>query len=182
MKKYFTARLFASLAATFAVTFLFAQDQNSVAANPLKSAQANAIAALIGEPIAEPASTATYVKAKVMRSFLQLFSNATDVKWAAADGHYLVKFIQNSRLCKAVFRDNGFMVYCLKYGTDKDLPRDFRRLLKSAYLDYTVDVAIEVNTHDLNAWIVNLSDSDNLVVVRLHDGDMEEVHHYKTHF
>jgi hypothetical protein len=182
MKKYFVARLFAGLATTFAVTSLFAQDQNSAATDRMKPAQINAIAALVGEPLSEHAGTATFVKSKVMRSFMQLFADATDVKWSATDGQYYTTFKQNGKVCKAVFKSNGTMAFCLKYGTEKDLSREIRKQLKSTYLDYKIDMAVEVTTHDLNAWIINLSDSDNLVVASYHDDELKELHHYKKHF
>ena len=182
MEKHFMVRLFVSLAATCATTFLAAQDQNRVAANGLKPEQINAIAAALETVSPAPGITTVHVKSKVMRSFLQSFRDATDVKWSEDKGRYFASFNQAGRLGKALFNGQGGLVFSMRYGTEKDLPRDVRKLVKSTYIDYAIDVVTEVDTKDLKAWVVNLSDSDNLVVVSVHDGALTELHHYETHF
>lgn len=182
MKKHFIARLFVSLTATFVTTFLFAQNQNPVAANGFKSEQINAITSVLENAGSASDGATVNVKAKVMRSFLQSFNGATEVKWSESNGRYFASFLQNGRLCKALFYGQGGLVFSLRYGSEKDLPRDVRRLIKSTYVDFTIGVVTEVDSDDLKAWVVNLTDSDNLIVVSVVDGALTEMHHYKTHF
>lgn len=182
MKQHFARRFFASLAATFAITFSFAQDRAPLAANRLKPEQTNTIAALLNYTNVSPVSATVYVKAKVIRSFLHSFTGATEVKWSLDNGRYFASFNQNNKLCKALFDGTGGLIFSLRYGTEKDLPRDVRKLIKSTYFDYAIDVVTEVDTMDRKAWVVNLSDSDNLIVVSVQEGSLQELHHYKTHF
>lgn len=182
MKKRFALRLLFSLTITCATTFLFAQDQNSVAAHRPKSMQASLIAALIDAPHSTSASTVVYVKAKVMRSFISLFADAANVKWTTGNGQYFVSFTQNDKLCNAAFTSDGALVRSLQYGTEKDLPREVRKLLKSNYLDYKIDAVTDLTTNDLKAWVVNLTDANSLIVASVCDGNLEELHNYKTHF
>ena len=181
MKKLFVRRLFVSLAALFAFTLLFAQDQNTLAPRHPRSMQANAIAALIDAPPAPPEiSTGVYVKAKVIRSFRGLFSDATDIKWSQNKGRYYASFMQDDKVCKALFNSDGGLIHSLVYGSEKDLPRAVRKLVKSNYVDYKINVVSELNTNDLKAWIVNLSDSNDIIVACVWDGNLEELHSYKN--
>lgn len=180
MKKGTITRIFASLAATFATTFLFAQDQNLIAANRFKPEQSKAITTIYNKPAS---STATvYVKAKVMRSFLDSFRDAYEVQWSGSNSRYFASFKQEGRWCKALFDGKGGLVFSIRYSTEKDLPHDVRKQLKSTYIDYAIGAVTEINTDNLNAWVVNLSDGDNLIVVSVADGAMYELHQYKTHF
>ena len=180
MKKLFVRRLFVSLATLFAFTAAFAQVQNTTAMKRPLSVQANAIAALIDAPSSPPTSTGVYVKAKVMRSFLDLFNNATDVKWSQNKNQYYASFMQDDNVCKALFSSDGSLIHSLQYGSEKDLPQSVRRLVKSNYVDYKINVVSKLTTNDLKAWIVNLADSNNIIVACVWDGNLEELHSYKN--
>lgn len=181
MKKQFIARFFASLAATCATTFLLAQYQNAVPLNRSESDQINAAISTFEKAGAASEGTGVYVKAKVMRSFVELFQNASEVTWSAHNNRYFAGFKQDGKLCKALFDSQGGLLFSLWYGTEKDLPRDVRRLLKSTYIDFAIGVVTEVNTADIHAWVANLTDSDNLIVASVHDGSLVELQHYQTH-
>jgi hypothetical protein len=123
-----------------------------------------------------------YVRAKVMRTFLQYFEDATEVHWNLSENRYLASFKNEGRLSKALFALNGNLLYYIRYGTEKDLPHDVRRSVKSLYPEHTIGTVSEVDSNNRKAWMVNLEDADNLVVVRVTDSRVEELHHYKTHF
>jgi len=180
MKKQFIMALATCLTALFSFTSLFAQGQNAVAAKRPQSMQARTIAALIDAPTSPPASTGVFVNAKVMRSFLDLFNDATDVKWSQNKGQYYASFMRDDKVCKALFSSDGALIHSLQYGSEKDLPQAMRRLVKSNYVDYKINVVSELTTNDLKAWIVNLADSNNIIVACVWDGNLEELHTYKN--
>lgn len=123
-----------------------------------------------------------YVRAKVMRTFLDLFGDATDVRWHYNDNDYLASFTNSGRQCRALFDRQGGLVYSMQVCTKNDLPRAVYRLLKSAYIDYTIGAVTEMTWPRRKAWIVNLEDQNSLVVAQVVDGELEEVHRYKTRF
>lgn len=182
MKKHFIARLFVSLTATFATTFSFAQDQTPVTANRFKPEQINAITSTLENASSASDGATVHVNSKVMRSFLRSFNGATEVKWSESNGRYFASFKQAGSLCKALFYGQGGLAFSLRYGTEEELPRDVRKQIKSTYVDFMIGVVTKVDSDDLKAWIVNLTDSDNLIVVSVVDGTLTEMHHYKTHF
>ena len=179
MKKHLVNRLFTSLTAVLATTLVFAQEPNAIAISSPKPATASAIAALMDAPLPEPANTAVYVKAKVMRSFTDLFGDAADVKWSTANGQYFASFTQDGKQRKALFSNGGALINCFKYGAESDLPADVRKLVKSNYVDYTISGVTELTTRDWKAWVVNLMDKNNLVIACVYDGNLEELHQYQ---
>jgi hypothetical protein len=182
MKKQAITKIFASLAATLAITLLPAKAQNLLSASRVKPDQINTLTSIFDKTESSSATTTVYVKSRVMRSFLQSFSDVTEAKWNESNGHYFASFKQNNNLCKALFNNRGILIFSIRYGTEKDLPHDVRRQLKSNYVDYMIGAVTEVNTGKLHAWVVNLTDSHNLIIASAYDGTVTEMHHYKMHF
>jgi hypothetical protein len=178
MKKNYLPKLLASVASIFAISFLFAQGQNSVAVNRLKPEQINTITTMIEKTDPAPDDATVYVKSKIIHSFTQFFTNADDVKWSFDKGNYYVSFTQNEKLGKALFDRSGALLLSLQFGTEKDLPRDVRTVVKSNYVDFAIGVVTEVEIDHMKAWIVNLSNSNEIVVVDVCDSGIEELHHY----
>jgi hypothetical protein len=153
--------------------------QESKASTHPKNTLATA-AAIISEP--GNAHTGVNVRTKVMRTFLQNFEGATGVRWSRDGKRYLASFTQGDQTGNALVAANGAMLYSLRYGTEKHLPREVRHLVRSTYYDVKIQNVTEVNSNNIRAWIVSMQDADNLVVVRVLDGALDELSRYKTHF
>lgn len=179
MKKSFLAGLLSCLAATQTVTFAHTQPSNMLAS---RATQVAPITAAGKTPAIYTDQAGASVRTKVVNTFEQLFDNPKDVQWNLSNYQYLASFKNNGQVCKALFNMQGGMLYCMTYGTQQDLPRDVYRLLKSTYVDYEISTVTEVKTPEAQAWVANLEDKDNLVVAKVVDGQLEEMHHYKTHF
>jgi hypothetical protein len=123
-----------------------------------------------------------YVRAKVMRAFLQDFDDVTDVKWHYNQDFYVATFKKDGRICRALYTTKGCLINLTQTGTQKDLPREVYRLLKATYVDYAIGPVTELHATNGKAWIVNLEDKDNLIVTQVVNGQLEELHHFKTHF
>ena len=118
------------------------------------------------------------VPSKVVRSFQLSFKNITP-EWYALGKNYLVKFTMDGQPGHAVFGKNGFMLYSICRGSEKDLPTDVRRLVKSNYIEYTITRVTKARSNDRTGWIVNLQDDKSLVIVKVVDREMEELEHYQ---
>ena len=66
------------------------------------------------------------------------------------------------------------MIYSICYGTEKDLPTNIRKMVKSVYYDYTINMTMQVNEHNRTIWLVLLEDSDKFLTVRIDNDEMEE--------
>lgn len=182
MKRQFIKSLFGCLTTTVSGIFLFAQEPNLIQNNPLKSTPVSAVTATDAAIITVHNTATVYVKARVMRTFLNLFDDAAEVRWSVSNAHYLASFIKGDRLCRALFTKKGRLIYTIRTGTEKDLPPDAHKLIKSNYVDYTIGAVQELDENGIKAWVVNLEDPDNLIIARVTDGRLDELQHYKTHF
>jgi hypothetical protein len=120
------------------------------------------------------------VRSKVVSTFLQLFDDPSDVQWNLNENQYLASFKNKDHLYKALFSVGGDWLYSIQYGTQEDLPRDVYRMVKATYIDHNISVVIEVKALQAQTWIVNLENKDNLVLVKIVDGQLEELQRYKT--
>ena len=119
--------------------------------------------------------TKAIVSQKVSESFASLFKGAEAPKWFAADKDYVVDFILNNQLNKAEFTKNGRLVYHMAFGTEKQMPTDIRTIVKSKYFDFTINSTVKITYEEKSAWIVNIEDAENILVVRVVDGVMDVV-------
>lgn len=118
------------------------------------------------------------VTQKVAESFDKTFPTSYDDKWFKADRNYLVKFLMNEQKNTALFRKSGALLYHISYGHEKDLPADTRKVIKSQYVDFNITAAVKVEQAGRTVWIVNIEDPKKFIVLRIEDGEMEEVANY----
>lgn len=119
--------------------------------------------------------TKAIVSQKVSESFAGLFKGAEAPKWFVADRDYVVDFILNNQVNKAEFTKNGHLVYHMAFGTEKQMPTDIRTIVKSKYFDFSINSTVKITYQEKSAWIVNIEDAENILVVRVVDGVMDVV-------
>lgn len=172
--------LIAAAGLLFFSAFTFAQDYAHHNAFP----KATLMSFMEGESAPENNSAKVSVdaNAKLMKSFNKHFKNANNVNWYMVKKDYLAVFDYNGRKTRALFGKNGYNVYSIAYGAEKDLPKDYRKNLKSMYVDYDILNAVEVHSGAVNhtTWLTTLKDPDNIVIARIIDGGVDEFARYVT--
>lgn len=118
------------------------------------------------------------VNEKIIHSFKGSFKDAIDPIWYRLDKNYLVKFIMNEQRNTALLSKNGRLIYNISYGFEKDLPIEISDLINGSYEDYKIQLAIHVNENNRSIWVVNLEGFKKLIVVRVENGELEEVGNY----
>lgn len=63
----------------------------------------------------------------------------------------------------------------LRLAQKKILPADVRKIIKSEYYDYAITVAIKVKLNERDIWVVNMKNDTTYLIVRLENGEMEQV-------
>jgi len=116
---------------------------------------------------------------KVWKNFRDYFENATDPKWYEMNKSYLAEFMMDNKDNHALFNKKGKLIYHISYGYENSLPEDLRNQVKASYGDYNITRAIKVNEANRTIWVVNVEDAKNLIMVRLENGEMEEVKRYE---
>ncbi|HTD41018.1 MAG TPA: hypothetical protein VK671_10390 [Mucilaginibacter sp.] len=119
----------------------------------------------------EPTKAA--VTKKVSDSFNSLFKDAKAPKWFEADKNYVVDFILNNQVNKAEFTKKGRLVYHMAFGNEKQMPADIRTIVKSKYFDFAINSTVKINYEEKSAWIVNIEDDKQFLVLRVVDGVMD---------
>jgi hypothetical protein len=123
-------------------------------------------------------TTTTNISNAVTKSFDASFKDASNAQWYKLNRKYLVDFMSNDQKNKALFQQNGAIIYHLTYGVEKNLPDDVRKLVKSNYVEYDILNAINVQQDKRNIWVINVQNDKKLVVIRVEEGQMEEVYNY----
>jgi hypothetical protein len=112
---------------------------------------------------------------KVERSFISYFGEAAENNCSIAGKYFLNCFNVNGLLTYAWFTKNGKLINVTTYGTEKDLPADVRKIIKSEYYDYKIATAIDVKENNRDIWVVQLDNASEQLTVKVEDGEMEEV-------
>jgi hypothetical protein len=115
---------------------------------------------------------------KVAKSFLKSFPGAESLRWYKYDQDYLAKFILNDMDHNAFFRKNGFLKYDVSYGYEKHMPDAIKTLVRSAYDNYDIYRAINVQSEGRDVWIVKLEGMKKYATLRIEDGEIDEFERY----
>jgi hypothetical protein len=178
MKKLFSSFLYGCIAISGSIPQAQAQDLAFESGN-LKNKDATVLALASNTSTTMPLAN---VNTKVIRQFTKFYKEAQNVKWYKANNGYLAMFDWTGVKAHAFYGKHGYWYYDVRFGTEKDLPKAERRMIKSNYVDYSIGSATEVNLgNNRRAWVINLEDADNLVIVRIIDGSMDELASYPTH-
>lgn len=122
--------------------------------------------------------TKTNVNKAVSDAFARQFKDAMDPVWYRMNKDYLVSFITADMKNNALFKKNGRLVYHIRYGHQNNLPEDVLTKVQQAYADYNITNAVNVRENNRDIWVLNLEGLKKLIVVRVEEGELEEVGNY----
>ena len=101
-----------------------------------------------------------------------------DPQWYRLNKNYLVTFITGDMKNNALFKKNGRMVYHIRFGTESNLPEEIKQQVMSGYPDYNITRAVNVKLDNRDLWVVNLEGMKKWIIVRVEEGQMDEVENY----
>jgi len=176
MKKLFSYRLSGIIVIIFFTGNSFAQfskDNKLLASASTNNEAWNFPPANVTTTLHPP--EALNISTKALQSFDHLFGKSQFVNWSAAGKNYLITFSLENKKYRALLNKNGFLVYSICYGTEKDMPASIRKIVKSMYYDYTINMTMQVNQQNRSIWLVFLEDSHQFLTVRIENDELEEV-------
>lgn len=118
------------------------------------------------------------VTEKVAKSFLKSFPDAENLRWYKYDKDYLAKFISEDIDHNVYFKKNGYIIYDVSYGYEKDLPKEIKSIVESGYENYDVYRVINVKAEGREVWIVKLEGLKKLATIRIENGEVDEFERY----
>jgi hypothetical protein len=172
--------IFAAIGTLFISAFTFAQDY--AYHNPFPKATIMSFMAGENSPELNATTVSIDANTKLQKSFNKHFKNASNVNWYMVKKDYLAVFDYNGRKTRALFGKNGYNVYSIAYGAEKDLPKDYRKSIKSMYVDADILNAIEVHSGAVRhtTWLTTVKDEEKIVIARIIDGGVDEFARFET--
>ncbi|HTQ64684.1 MAG TPA: hypothetical protein VMI12_07795 [Puia sp.] len=122
--------------------------------------------------------SSTKVSNEVSKAFRSTFPDAEKAVWYKASENYLVRFMTNDQTNRALFEKNGMLVYHILYGNESNLPDNIHKMVKSNYSGYDITMVIYVSQDERNVWVINVENSQKLIILRSEDGELEKVNTY----
>lgn len=119
---------------------------------------------------------------RAIRNFSKVYKDATDARWESLkDGGYVCRFVQNGVMKRAIYDQRGGWLTTIAGYTEEHLPNDVRRQVRSVYYDYSILYVNEINMPDKPvAYMVQVQDKRSIRIVRVVDGEMEEIQEIET--
>lgn len=116
----------------------------------------------------------TGINENIVKKFRSLFQTASDDSWEKTrDGGYAVRFVSNGMQQMAFLDKKGNCESQIRYYTEKGLPADVRKMVRSTYYDYSIKGVTEVSHHDTTAYLVTIEDDTTWKIIRVVNGEME---------
>jgi hypothetical protein len=115
------------------------------------------------------------VSEKIQTGFYKSFKGAENVKWYEQDKNILATFSMNEMNHRTLLNKKGGVIYHISYGSEKNLPAEVRKIVKSTYFDYNITLTFKVEEDNRTIWMVNMEDDKTLITVRVENEEMEEV-------
>jgi hypothetical protein len=119
------------------------------------------------------------VDEKVSKAFRRSFPKSKNTRWYKMNRDYLAKFIRDDMKHQALFQKNGFIKYDISYGMAHNLPVTVGEQILSVYKGYAITQVAKVTRYDQEFWIINMEGISDFIVLRVENGDLEEVSHYE---
>jgi len=113
------------------------------------------------------------INTKVLRSFMGTYWNATDPQWVKYKGGFVVYFQSDSIQNRVYYDNSGFRQCIIRQYSEKDLPRDIRHLVKSAYYDYSIFLIHEVTVDGKTSYVVKIEDKTSIKEIEIDERGME---------
>ena len=179
MRKLLPIATFTLLASAFFVSHAFAQD---VAYNKIPADLKINTPLISNENLSTSERVTIDEKSKMQKSFTSHYKNASDVSWYRSNKSYQVNFNNDGKKCRAMFDKQGIMYYAITNSTEKDLPKETRKMIKAAYVDYEIGDILEVYSENKTALLVFLKDDQNIVIARVADDALDEYARYSSQF
>jgi hypothetical protein len=173
MKKYLTTRFWSCLLTSLVFSSVFAQSNKQIIPASFTSPNTTTVTANTNTA----AATSAVVNAKVQRAFGRYFQDGTTPYWIIDSKGLIAEFKSGDRQALASFGKKGFLNYTIFYGSAKHLPKAEKAMVQYNYRDYEITFTQEVITNIFKVWLVSLENCNNIIKVRVMDGEIYELEH-----
>jgi hypothetical protein len=87
----------------------------------------------------------------------------------------MAQYTEGAIQARYVYDHKGTLRYSLLTYSEKELPADVRRLVRSNYYDYTIGWVKELNEDQTRVYVVHLDDAVSFKEIAVQDGEIREL-------
>jgi len=162
------------LSVATACFLILGADNGALAQNSLKAnvttiappASTNTAPLVSGESI-------TTINSRAVKDFRKAFKSCTDEKWFKLEDGFIAKFTQSDIPHRVDYDRKGNWIATTRYYSEKELPKEVRKQVKSVYYDYSITSVQELRFHEHLVYLINIEDDSNILTIRICDGEMD---------
>ena len=119
------------------------------------------------------------VSKKIYKYFRKNFHAANQIQWSQVDKNLLATFVIGEIKTKALFNDNGKIIYTIDLFSEKILPRQIKSQVMKNYGNYSITSATKISEANRKIWVINLAGKRDFTTIAIENGEMEEVENFR---
>ena len=116
---------------------------------------------------------------KISKYFRKNFHAASRIKWSQIDKNLLATFVTGEIKTKALFNDNGKLIYTIDLFSEKILPRQITNEVMKNYGNYSITSAAKISEANRKIWVINLAGKQDFTTIAIENGEMTEVENFR---
>ncbi|HEY4289277.1 MAG TPA: hypothetical protein VGN00_19385 [Puia sp.] len=109
------------------------------------------------------------ISLRTMKDFRKRFTGAKGELWFPVNTGFLASFTVDGFQHRAFYDKKGRWQSSMKDGSEKQLPRDVRAIVKSTYYDFAITLVRIVEIPDHKVYIIHLEDENSFKIVRVNE-------------
>lgn len=109
---------------------------------------------------------------KATRNFWKRNGEGKGEQWFRLNAGFLAEFTEGGILNREVYDKWGRWLYSIREFTEKELPKEVWRLVKSTYYEYNIGVVKEVQQPFMLAYIVHIDNEEGWKDLIVKDGEI----------
>ena len=112
------------------------------------------------------------IRSVALRHFMNAYGEELNAEWNLTRFGYRAEFRKEEIKYLVDYDKGGYWLSTIRIYTEKKMPRDIRRIVKSVYFDYKIELVSEVNYGKHIVYHINIQDETSLKKLIVIDGEM----------
>jgi len=110
---------------------------------------------------------------KVIHTFKERFTGATDDSWIERTEFYEVSFTFQGKKLFAFYSKSSKLICVLRHILSSELPADLQKDLKSTYSNYWITELFELTSEDQTGYFITLQNAESKFILNSNDLNWE---------
>jgi len=112
------------------------------------------------------------IRSVALRHFINTYGEGLNAEWNLTSFGFRAEFRKEAIKYLVDYNRGGLWLSTIRFYGEKDMPQDIRRIVKSVYFDYDIELVSEVNYAKQVVYHVNIQDETSLKKLIVMDGEM----------